>query len=284
MSARTPVQYVTSRRFGEAVVTLIDDGLLHWNPELPLPIDERRRAMPEADDDGTLALGLHVAHIRLGDASILIDTGYDDPTPTFARAHPHFTSSPGVRAGLNSINVRAEEITHVIITHPHGDHFAAATVERGGERAPRYPRARYLLGRRDWDRNLARERPDSPLALQLGTLERLGRLDLADDNHEVVPGVALLGAPGESPGHVIVRVDSAGACFFFLGDLFHHPCEVEHPDWASPGRDRDTLRASRERLMVEAVAADATLAFTHGSFPPWGRIVPADGGYRWVRA
>ena len=186
-----------------------------------------------------------------------------------------------MRAGLHSIGVSPEEITHVIITHPHGDHFVAATIERAGERVPRYPNARYLLGRRDWEGNLAREQPDSPLMLHLGTLARLGRLDLADDDHEVAPGIAMLAAPGESPGHAIVRVDSAGEHFYFLGDLFHHPCEVEHPDWAPPRRDRDPLRASRERLMADAVATSGRRAFTHVPFPAWGRIVRAGDGYRW---
>jgi len=280
MITRAPASYVDSRRIGQATVTVVDDGALRWNPQLQAPETERRRAMPEAGADGTLTLGLHVAHVRVGDASILIDTGYDDPSPAFARAHPHFTSSPGVRAGLASIGVRPEGITHVLITHPHGDHFLAATVAG----VPRYPRARYLLGRRDWEGNPDRERPDSPLARHLGPLDQLGLLDLVDDEHEIVPGVAMIGAPGESPGHSIVRVRSAGENFYFLGDLFHHPCEVEHPDWVSPGRDRDALRASRERLIAEAVPARATLVFSHARFAPWGRIVPAGGGYRWTRA
>ncbi len=284
MDTRLPAQYVTSRQFGEATVTLIDDGILRWNPQLQAPEAARRLAMPEAEADGTLALGLHVAHIRLGDASILVDTGYDDPSPEFARSHPNFASSPGVEAGLSSIGVRPEAITHVLFTHPHGDHFAAATIERAGTRVPRYPHARYVLGRRDWVGNLERERPDSALALHFGPLARLGSLDLADDDHEVVPGVTMLNAPGETPGHAIVRVASAGERFYFLGDLFHHTCEVVHTDWYSPGRDRDVLQNSRERLLAEAVATNATLAFTHGLFRPWGRVVSANGGYRWERA
>lgn len=284
MGGRELAQYVTSRQVGAATVTLIDDGLLRWNPQLPVSESVRRQAMPEAEDDGTLPLSLHVAHIRLGDASILVDTGYDDPSPDFAQAHPNFTSSPGVRAGLGSIGLLPEGITHVLFTHPHGDHFVAATIEQAGELVPRYPRARYLLARRDWEGNPAREQPDSALTVHLGLLEQLGLLDLVGDEHEVVPGVTMIAAPGESPGHTIVRVRSGGEEFFFLGDLFHHPCEVANPEWASPGRDRDALAVSRGRLSADAVATGATLAFSHERFPAWGQIVAAeDGGYRWVR-
>jgi glyoxylase-like metal-dependent hydrolase (beta-lactamase superfamily II) len=274
-----PSQYVTSRQIGEATVTLINDGMLRWNPQLVAPEAEVRQATPEAEADGTLSLGLFVAHIKLDAASILIDTGYDDPSPEFARQHPYFTSSPGVQAGLASIGVRPEEITHVLFTHPHGDHIVAATHERDGERVPRYPNARYVIGRHDWQGNPEREQAGSAQAIHLGTLDRLGLLDLADGEQEVVPGVAMIAAPGESPGHSIVRVESAGERFYFLGDLFHHPCEVAHLDWVSPGRDREVMQASRKHLI--AVATNATLAFSHGQFPPWGRIVRDDGGQRW---
>jgi hypothetical protein len=43
------------------------------------------------------------------------------------------------------------------------------------------------------------------------------------------------------------------------------------------------MRVSRERLLAEATASDATLVFTHEPFPPWGRIVRAGSGYRWQR-
>ena len=52
----------------------------------------------------------------------------------------------------------------------------------------------------------------------------------------------------------MARVHSAGESFYYVGDLFHHPCEVEHLDWVSPGRDRAAVRASRERLIAAAVA------------------------------
>ncbi|MFN8538040.1 MAG: hypothetical protein U0232_11265 [Thermomicrobiales bacterium] len=67
-------RYITTRQVGEATVTLINDGTLRWNPQLLAPADEVRAATPEAEADGTLSLGFFVAHIGLGDASILVDT------------------------------------------------------------------------------------------------------------------------------------------------------------------------------------------------------------------
>lgn len=271
-------EYVGSRRIGEATVTVIRDGTFPWAPRMQAPEAEWRRAMPEANAAGELMIDMNVVHIRTGDASILVDLGFQED----AAGHmPRLRRTPGVLAGLASIGVAPEDVTHVLVTHAHGDHFEAATIRRDGELTARFPRARYLIGRADWADNPARERPDAPLAIHLGTIERLGLLDLVDGDREIVPGVTMMDTPGESPGHMIVRVQSAGGSFYALGDLFHHVCEVEHLDWVPAGRDQAATLASRRRLLTEAVPSRAILVFSHHDFPAWGRIEAAGAGYQW---
>ena len=256
---------------------------MRWAPEIQAPEPEWRRAMPEADANGEITLGLNVVHIRIDGASILVDPGFDAPVRPSPWDEAGLSRSPGLEAGLQSIGVLPEQITHVLITHTHGDHYAGVTIERDGQRVARFPRARHLLGRHEWEGNPGLTRPDSELMIHLGTIERLGLLDLVEGDHEVVPGVTMIHAPGESPGHSIVRVRSGGESFYVLGDLFHHACEVERPDWVSAGRDQAAMRASRDRLFAEAAGSHAILVFTHERFPGWGRIVPAGAGYRWER-
>ncbi len=276
-------EYIAARRIGDATVTLINDGVFGAIPLVPwmqVPADEVRREMPEADAVG--GCGLIAAFVHIGDAAILIDPGAgevaaDARLVTAFRLRP----TPGVRAGLAAIGVAPTQITQVLLTHAHGDHITGTTVVRDGQRVPRYPRARYLLGRADWEGNPARDAPTSEVAPHLAALDRLGLLDLVDGDAEVAPGVTMIAAPGESPGHAIVRVVSAGARFSYLGDLFHHPCEVAHPDWVLVGRDKAAMIASRQRLIADAVRTDAILACTHNVFPGWGRIARVDAGYRW---
>ncbi len=283
MADQPDATLVASRRFGDATVTLISEGTFPWRLELQVPESAWRRAMPEADASGAIILGINVAHIRLGDASILVDPGFDDPAAPSPPQFPGLVRSAGLVAGLRSIDVEPDTITHVLITHTHDDHYAGVTTEGNGRRAARFPHARHLVGRRDWEGNPDRERSESALAIHLGTLDRFGLLTRVDDEHEVVPGVTMVAAPGESPGHSIVRVEAGAAPCYILGDLFHHACEVAHLDWVSPGRDLHAMHASRERLITEAIASCATVVFTHAQFPGWGRIVPDGTGYRWER-
>src|SRR5437879_11749134 len=97
-------EYVSSRRIGDATVTIISDGVLPWALEMQVPESDWRRAMPEAGADGKVLLGINAAHIQLGDASILIDPGFDDPESDEHDPKeiewPGLVRSPGLHAAL----------------------------------------------------------------------------------------------------------------------------------------------------------------------------------------
>ena len=46
-------------------------------------------------------------------------------------------------------------------------------------------------------------------------------------------GVDLIGAPGHTPGNVIVRLEDRGERAYLTGDVIHHPVQVERPEWSS---------------------------------------------------
>jgi glyoxylase-like metal-dependent hydrolase (beta-lactamase superfamily II) len=281
--------YVESRKIGNATVTVISDGMLPIPIASVFPADEAEwlRANGEADAQDRLISDQAVILIQTEGATVLIDPAYDDPgtewDSKFAAKWPGLVRSPGMAAGLASLGVRPEEVTHVLITHAHDDHFAGVVVERDGRHEVRFPNARHFIGRRDWEGNPRRDQPQHDLSARLGAVDRAGLLNLVDGTQEIVPGVTMIHAPGESQGHSIVRLDSAGERFYALGDLFHHSCEVGFLDWASPWVDLSAMRPSRERLLAEAVPATATVVFTHEPFPPWGRITRTDEGHRFER-
>lgn len=287
-------EFVASRRIGEAVITVISDGTLQWAPKFQIDEDERRRAIPDTDDEGKLTLGLNLAHVRLGAASIVIDPGCDDPSSAWAREFagkwPGLTRSPGLEAALRRIDVSPDAVTHVLITHAHEDHYAGVAAERGGDLILRFPNARHVIGRRDWEEHPARRQPDSALVRRLGLAAQRGLLETVEQEREIAPGVSMTASPGETPGHCLVRVASGDRRFYYLGDLFHLPCEVEHVEWSPPNRDVVALAASRRRLLREASGQDSVLVFSHDRFPAWGRVTQAAaepaagrsaGGYRW---
>lgn len=279
--------YVASRRSGDAIITVISEGSCLWAPRYQVPEPDWRRCLRDADAEGRIRIGFNLAHVAVPGASVLIDPGFDDPhTPwdaAFGARWAGFARTPGMMAALAAIGVRADDITHVLITHTHDDHFVGVTREDGGRHRPRFARARHFVGRAVWEEAPRRCDPASELMVRLGTIARAARLELVDGDAQVAPGVTMMHAPGETAGHCVVRVDSNGERFYFAGDLFHHRCEIEHPGWVSPNRDPTVMRASRDRLIAEAARTHATVVFAHETFPAWGRIILRGIDAQWQR-
>ena len=282
---REAKNYISRRQFGEASVTVIDEASGLWPLELVGPDGEPIVNVPGTDAKGRALIGFHVVHIQTHDASILVDSGLDDPDTAWGREFEanwrSVRRTPGLKAGLAHIGVTPSDITHVLITHAHFDHIAGLTVERDGVQVPRFANATVFLGRGDWENNPERDTPGSEAAVRLGCIERHGLLHLVDADETIAPEVTMIPSPGESPGHCIVRVSSQGETFYALGDLFHHTAEVEHLDWVAPWVDRPSMLRSREKLLVEAKQTSATLAYTHHVFPPWGSVAETDGAWQW---
>jgi glyoxylase-like metal-dependent hydrolase (beta-lactamase superfamily II) len=280
-------EYVQSRRVGDVTVTAINEGLMHWKPELNVPEEVWRQGI-DADVEGKVPIDTHVLLVQSGDATILIDAGLDEPGSSWEdrwlEAYPGSVRTPGVVAGLEIMGIKPEDITHILLTHVHFDHVVGLAAERDGQLVPRYTNARVLLGRADWE-NASEEHLEPEQRARIRTIKEAGLLELVDGKREVVPGVTMIPAPGESPGHSVIRVSSSGEELYAVGDLFHHGAEVEHLDWIVSWAEREQMEASRRKLLDAVASTDALVVFTHENFPPWGRIVGDEGsGYRWQRS
>jgi glyoxylase-like metal-dependent hydrolase (beta-lactamase superfamily II) len=281
--------YIASRMVGQVTVIVVSDGELLWKPDFPVPEDVSRKAMPETDASGRIPLGLNVVLIQTGDARIVVDPGLDDPGTNFERTFVGKSSmeirrSPGLAAGLQKLGWRPDDVTHVVITHAHGDHYGGVMVERNGQLEVRFPNARHYLGRADWEGNPQRQARNSEMNRRLGAVDGRGLLQMVDVKHLIAPGVRLLPAPGETPGHMIVHVDSAGEELAVLGDLFHHRCEVEHLDWAPAHADARQVESTRRELFALWFRTGAVTVAAHAVFPGWGRITRAGDQFQWEPA
>jgi glyoxylase-like metal-dependent hydrolase (beta-lactamase superfamily II) len=279
--------YVQSRRLGGLTVTAINDGAVDLPVALTVPEKVWRQEI-DADADSKVPVDIHVLLVETGNATILIDAGLDEPGSNwdqrFLTEWPGSRRTPGVIAGLASAGVKPEDVTHVLVTHTHFDHVVGLAAERDGRLIPRYPNARVILGRADWE-NAPNEHLEPEQQARIGAVAEAGLLELLDDEREIHPAVTMIPAAGESPGHSIIRISSNRDTLYAVGDLFHFAAEVEHPAWMVPWADSRQMSASRRKLLDNAVSTEALVVFSHANFPPWGRIARNEGGgYRWQRA
>jgi glyoxylase-like metal-dependent hydrolase (beta-lactamase superfamily II) len=223
-------------------------------------------------------------HIALPGMSILVDANDYQQAIALEPSYlpPDYTPPPGVVEQLVSIGIPPEDITHLVITHAHFDHYMGTTVERDGSYVPRFPNAPVFLGRADWDNRGTQKALRDPHSLQSRTfavLHRLGLLELVEGDRDLSPEVRIIAAPGESPGHQVVRVHSQGQTLYCLGDLFHHPVEVEHPSWMAKWARAGANLASRHKLIPAALQEHALLVAAH---MPIGRLEGTADNPTWV--
>jgi glyoxylase-like metal-dependent hydrolase (beta-lactamase superfamily II) len=110
------------------------------------------------------------------------------------------------------------------------------------------------------------------------------QVELIDGEREIVPGVRVLPAPGHTPGHLALAIDSGGEAFLNLGDAAVHPFHLLHPAWSNGFDWAPAIAcATRKSLLDRAAAANMPVMAFHFPFPSIGRVSARDsGGWNWV--
>lgn len=277
---------IKTLQLGAAKITVITVGELQFDFAYALDVSESEWSPRYASVfEHPVPLPIQCVHIQLPEMSALVDASAYEIAPDSPFAIPNYQPPPGLLAQLTEVGIRAEDIDHVIITHPHFDHFNGTIIERDGKYEPCFPNARHYLSRTDWERAQTQEAlqdPDSTESRNLGVLHRQGLLELVEGDLDLGQGLQIIAAPGETPGHQIVRVHSEGQTLYCLGDLYHHPVEVEQPAWMTTWADETACSASRQTLEAAALGENALLIATH--IPTIGRLRRTGSGVRWAAA
>lgn len=282
------MEHMRRYRLGAATVTLVNLGDLQTSLAGWFGAPRGSAAARYARDFAApVHLPIVCAHIAIGSRSLLVDAGLYDDIPHSEYAMPGtYQPPPPLVEQLARIDVRPEEITDVAITHRHFDHLSATTYRDGsGEYVPRFPRAHHYLGRADFDDPEVQSALLEPASLAghtIGVLQRHRLLSLVDGEFALDGAISIIPAPGETPGHQIVRLRSEGQTLYLLGDLIHHPIEIEQPDVMVDWAQREATIASRRALAAAATAEGALLTATH--IREVGRLRATPDGVAWETA
>jgi glyoxylase-like metal-dependent hydrolase (beta-lactamase superfamily II) len=200
-----------------------------------------------ADADGRLKMSIHSYVVETPSRRIVVDTGLGNDKQ--GRAIPDWNNRAGTfLADLASAGYPAESIDTVLCTHLHVDHVGWNTRRVDGRWVPTFARARYVMGRVEFDYWKARREP-GPAAVfddSIRPVAEAGLVDLVESDHRLGEEIRLIPTPGHAPGHVAVHVQSQGEAALFTGDVAHHPCQMARLDWSSTV-DFDPAQAVRTR-------------------------------------
>lgn len=271
-------------RIGDIEVYLFNDATAYMDPGglfglVPRALWSRRY---RADERQLIRTAIHNLLIRAAGLNIIVDTGFGNSLHDDQRRFLHITEYDGAHSGLNALGIAAADINIVIDTHLHDDHCTGNfRLAADGRRAPAFPNAQYIAQRREYeDATNLNERTRATYRRQnYVPLYESGQLRLLDGDAEIAPGIVALQTPGHTPGHMSVRIESAGEQAAFLCDLASLAVHIERLAWmtAFDVEPLVTLETKR-RWQRWALETDALLIFPHDIATPAGRLAADENG------
>ncbi len=155
--------------------------------------------------------------LKSAEETILVDAGV---SPRLARER-NLGGYVNPAQVLEGINVRVEDVRHLILTHLHWDHVDGATL---------FPHAQMYVQKAERDFWLHDEMADRrPFTFFLNTttkaacksIEGSGRMRLLDGDQEILPGITCLLAPGHSIALQAVAVSTSRGQAILGSDCAH---------------------------------------------------------------
>lgn len=239
---------------------------------------EARERHPEVfAEDGRWRIHIHQYAVRVDGRSFLMDTGVG---PTSAPAFGWSGVAGSLPIELAKVGIDPLAVELVVISHVHDDHIGWNISDAG---APNFPNARYVIHRADWDlmANATDEEDREIFAAALEPLEGAGVVELSDAAFTVTDELRLEHAPGHTPGHQVLAIDSDGERALLSADLVNHPVQLMQPGLAAAS-DMDPVEANatRSAWLERIIRERRTIAPAHFA-EPFGRIVLHGNASRW---
>ena len=243
---------------------------------VPKPLWER---VSPPDARNRIRLAMRPVLVR-GAQTLLIDAGAGDKLDAKAAGIYALDRERTLQHSLDETGIAPDDIDIVVASHLHFDHAGGFTVRGAdGRAAPRFPRARHVVRRTEWEDALAPHERNRASYFEENyvPLQEAGLLMLADDDQEVVPGVRLRRTGGHTRGHQIITIESGGQTAVFAADLI--PTTAHVPEAWIMAYDlypMDTL-AFKRAFLREAAEREYLIFFEHDPAVAAGYIRFKDG-------
>tara|TARA_R100000322_G_scaffold60379_9_gene37310 strand:+ start:17665 stop:18600 length:936 start_codon:yes stop_codon:yes gene_type:complete len=271
---------------GDLKLTIVSDG---WFPQptssLGMNADEdERMAFLAAHYLPTDEIYGHTNHVYVetGETSVLIDVG---------SGNRFFDTAGRLMTNLEAAGIDPYATERVVITHAHPDHIWGI---RDDFDEALIPDAEYTIGAAEhayWTQDGLVDRvapEDQQFVLGAANSIAVDGVDwtLAEDGHEVAPGVRLIATHGHTPGHMSVMLESGGQQLLILGDAITHAYgHFAHPDWyGSMDSDPEATVATRRRVLDMAATDRIPVVGYHFPFPGVGHVMRDGDAYAFVPA
>ncbi len=266
---------------GDLELISLHDGFFHLDGGamfgiVPKPLWEHKAA---CDARNRIALAMRPLVVR-GVRTMMIDAGIGDQGDAKFRDIYGVDRARNLDHTLADAGLTPDAIDIVLATHLHFDHAGGFTrLDADGRLRPRFPRARYVVRRGEWEDALHTHERNraSYLSDALLPLADAGVLEMVDDDQTIMPGVRVRRTGGHTMHHQSVWIESQGQHAVYVGDIMPTTAHLGAP-WIM-GIDLypvDTLTA-KKAFVKEAEERQALVFLPHDPMLAAGRIGEHNG-------
>ena len=235
---------------------------------------------PFVDENNKLLLSIHSLVVESQGQTIVVDTCIGNDKQ---RNYPRWNMMQSdFLERFQQAGFATDQVDTGLCTPMHVDHGGWTTRLVDGRGAPTLEQADYLFAEDEGAHWRVEEQESGPVIEDsVQPIFDAGKAVLVNQEHRVTDEVWLEPTPGHTPGHVSIHIASAGEEAVITGDMIHHPCQIQHPDWSSTADHDGGLAAHTRNAFVDRYADRPVLIIgTHFAGPTAGHIVADGDSYR----
>lgn len=221
------------------------------------------------DELNRISLACRGLLVRDGQQTVLLEAGVGAFfEPKLRDRYGVLESEHVLIQSLGALGVSPDQIDVVVLSHLHFDHAGGLLTAWQSGQPPTlvFPNARYVVGRRAWERALHphfRDRASFVPELN-ALLEHSGRLELVDQATTAsLPRFSFSFSDGHTPGLTLTRVETSRGPVTFVGDLMPGVPWVHLPITMGYDRYPELLIDEKQALMDRVIAEGGWVYFTH---------------------
>lgn len=233
--------------------------------------DDRFAAIESAYPSG-YPWSFNGAVVSTGESVVVVDTGFSFKTGD---------RGTGLAELLDEAGISPESVTHIVVTHGHGDHVGGL-LDNG---TLTFPDVELIVSRDERSHWFGQSGSPAAAAFEAYRDQtRTVAMDelLVDDGETTIRAIPL---PGHTPGQIGLQIRSHGETLRLLADTVHTLFQLDDLD-LSPSFDSDPDRAvqTRKRVLSEAAQESVSIGMFHFPFPGLGRLESTGDAFRWAPA
>jgi glyoxylase-like metal-dependent hydrolase (beta-lactamase superfamily II) len=220
-----------------------------------------------------------------GNKKILIDTGMGFSEKPLVFRGNSYVIKGRLHQLLQQENIKAEDITDVIITHFHPDHIGGLFTE---ESKLNFPNAQFHIHEAEWTYWHSSSADNQPALFKYFIEKNITPLKshnlhlFKGDFVNLLPGITAVKAEGHTPGQIALILHSGKEKLLYISDAFLHPLHIERLDWQTNyDLDHQKAKHTRVKLLELAFKDNMLMNAFHFDFPGLGRIDKSNSGWIW---